>query len=312
MQRCGVERRYETTVKRAVLIAAAIVLVAGCIEPVQNGNNNGGGDANGDTGGTVGQGLTIQGPSCTVDDGGCTLASMNQFSVPKVTLSFQNSGQLPVEVGVGSEGSAVLEQLCEPYDLRVFEAVKKTPAGEEQVQGTVSLENGERLELRWFLELGSSAGNASTCSLQFSPTSSQEVRRMKEIQVRADDRIAQLSGLTAYRTATDPVNLLLEVDRHFVQENIGGELKPVVVEAQVQNSRNGTVAFHDPDQPVSVAMDGSISKDCSESGTPGGAGTVCGFEMPDVSVSQTFDIIAETGYTYSWPSRTITVPVPGG
>lgn len=263
------------------------------------------------------KGLNVQGPDCSLREGDCSGASITRYSIPKVSLEMSNQGELPVELELGDEGREILQSKCDLYDLKEFRVEKSIGADSSPVTGEeIELGPGESLDLQWFLELGKNVEypeNETVCLIHFGLEGSQEVETSQQIQIRGNENVPTVSGLSTYTSSRSPADLYIQVDRRIVQERIGGDIRPLIVESGLRNVANGSItSINTPgDVPVDISIDGMRDRDCSESGESIVPGTVCRFTPPVVEDSEIYEVVARTDYAYTWDLGTVGLEVGG-
>ncbi len=301
------------TVLGLVLVTA--VLIAGCTgegtpELPSASIDNGQDDESENTG----PGITVTGPTCEVDGTACGVAQLTEFSVPEIQVSVENTGKTPADVQVSGperRGKDVLVSKCDAFQVREFRAdiSGRAAANDITSQETVTLKPGERLDLRWFMEVGSGTDidDALICLLQFGLTFEQDLQTIKQVQLRADSDVPVVQGLAYDTSSTTPVELVVDADDTIIQRIIGADVAPVQARSYVRNTGDGTITgvVHPVTREhIALRLPGARDRTCSNQEIRGqefdgnATARVCSFTPRIVRHSQIAEVIAETAYRY--------------
>lgn len=300
----------------AVLLIVAVAVFAGCVSPpaMSNGSD---GDGSDDEDGQTGEGgISVVGPTCTVDGASCADAEVTEFSIPKMTVSVQNDGEEPARVdlnGGGGQGQQVLVSKCPQYRVKEFKAEVSQGSSVRDVasKGSVSLQPGETLDLTWFVELGErveTTDAALNCLFRFQAAFSQRLTTLKQVQVRGSEDIPRTTGLSYETTAGYPVELVVSADDSIVQQVIGGEPTSLQAKSYLVNRGAGTIKsaqYSGGPERIHLTVP-ELPKDCSERQvrlTQGEQstlldGVLCSFQPDRIESSQIYELRAQTTYTY--------------
>lgn len=284
--------------------------------------------------------LEVTGPECTVNGQDCSSVQVRKYSDPKVTVEAANYGDSEIEIDLGTEGREVMVSGCNIYELKEgdgedeegvgFQAWKRSTAMKDPVTGSgrVVLEPDQRLQMEWNFELADIdiSRLGTTCPLDFALTFNQSLNSSQTIQVKDDEDVPDASPLSFSTTGVWPVKL--EID----SEKIVREGRPFVARAYLNNVGSGEVediGFSGGDHDIDLSFEGvkveggEKQQECSRKKVRMyGAGErsgesfreVCDFTPKDVSVSEVFDLEAETEYRYSMDLSGVeisVVPVEG-
>lgn len=296
------------------LLLIALV-IAGCTQPdlPEPGDNNNDQQQ-------PAEGVSVQGPECTVGNSPCSATQLTQYSLPEISLSVQNTGETPAHIqlnGPRRTGEGVLSSKCDEYGVRDFTADISGRSGVEDIsnQRTVSLQPGERLDATWFVELEGQVDTSNStflCVFRFDLAFSQDIETTRQVQVRGSEDIPRTTGLGYHTSSRTPIELVVDTDDVMTQRIVGGEPTPVQARSYIINRGPGEVTnMQDPvtRERIRLHIPGINDRDCTEQSvtvqqgedaTPGTA-TVCRFDPGRIDRSQIFDLAAETRYTYEMP-----------
>lgn len=227
---------------------AVLVALAGCTGP-------GGGQPTESTPDIV----EISGPECTVGDVACAQARLTKYNDDvQIRVAVDNNGESEITVHHGSpitgpDGANVMVASCNvveveedgfdrravgPNRVRVDDPAANQDGFDQEDR--VTLAGGESLQLTWDLHIPDSTSISRLgyrCPLAFQVNFSQIIQAERQVQIKRDQSVPDVSSVDYTATSERPVRLEIDAPTSFV----AADGKPLVVEAYLRDVAGGSI-----------------------------------------------------------------------
>lgn len=199
--------------------------------------------------------VEVAGPDCYIGEERCSSVDATKYSGDaEISLAVSNNGETPMWVDVGANGRDVMVSTCNREiasfrsdDDGGFTLEVEGPAGVDTPDPTspVRLNPGETMRATWLMNIIPGGGDVSrlgyACRMRFQLTFNQTLESSRQIQLKEDQSVPDVTSLDTTTTSMRPVRLVIDAPESFVPATTAGSSKSLVTRAYLRNVGSGEV-----------------------------------------------------------------------